>query len=192
MWRPICMDSVRLWRDRRYNGVEKGGYFPYFQRQLENLSLTTMQFHGTIRPRDGIFQPSRPSLPRDSFNTNVQKFATICRRKWILLPRVASQTFAASRRRNSTDLNSLLPLLPPPPPLPPILAGFWAKTFGAPSALSYYACNCAVSIPLPNNALVRTIAVRNIPLPRYLYRFQRSCYSFLPRLLFFISFPLQK
>lgn len=49
---------------------------------------------------------------RDSFNTNVQKFAAICHGRRILafFRRIAaaSQTFAASRRRDPTDLNSLL------------------------------------------------------------------------------------
>lgn len=137
------MDIARLWKDRRYNGVERvrKEYFPYFQRQPENPSLTTMQFGGTIRPKEKVFSSRLAPASRDSFNTNVQRFAAICRRGTILVffraQPVLLKLSSASRRRDPSDLWALLLSAAD-------LRRFQAKTFGAPPALSNYACNRAL------------------------------------------------
>lgn len=142
---PSAWTTCACGRNRRYDGAERvrEGYLPYLQRRPENLSLTTMQFGGTIRPKDGIFQSSRPSLSRF-----FQHQRTEFRRHlpWKDEPRLlrlagARRTFTAPRR-----------------PLP-ICRCFLGKNFRCTACAKLSRLQSCPSDSRRNNALVRATAV---------------------------------
>lgn len=170
------MDSVRLWKDRRYNGVQKrfGRVFPVLPETARE-SVANDNAIPRDDPAKGWYFPAVSPQPLAILSILTYRNSPPSAAKGgssVFFRGVAgaSQTFTASRCWNPSDLNSLLPLPPS------ILVGFQAKTFGAPPALSYYVSAIVPFRFPPNNTLVRTMAVWNILLSRYLYRLQQKLF----------------
>lgn len=114
---PSAWTAVRLWRGSwRYNGVERirEDISRTFGGNPRIPSLTTMQFGGTDPGRRTVFSSRLAPASRDSFNTNVQKFAAICRRRMILaffraLPALVKLLPRVSSPGPDRSVNSLLP-----------------------------------------------------------------------------------
>lgn len=139
-----------------------------------------------IRPRDGIFQPSRPSLSQFFQYRNSPPSA---------VERGFSPSSALSRRQSNfrrvsssgalTDLNSLLPLLPPDP------CRFLSKNFRC-TACAKLLCRqlCRFDSRRTMHSLEQW-SFRIFRFLRYLYHLQQS-YSFLLRLPSLVSFSAAK